>query len=334
MGKFNINFIKKYISFFIILFLPALAGCSAAFRQEPYSQTGFYFDTVITVTVYDHGSKELLAQCMELAAHYENLLSPYIEGSDIWNVNHNNGSFVTVEDDTLSLLKTALSYAELSDGLVDPAIGSLSRLWNFGPDNQQFVPGKEQISEALAHVDYQALEIKGSQVMITSPGVQIDLGFIAKGFIGDRMKEFLSSKGVGSALINLGGNVVILGSKPDNSPFRIGIQKPFAPAGTCALTLDLSNISAVSSGNYERYFEKDGTLYHHILSAETGYPVESGLTQVTVLSPSSVDGDALSTLCYILGYEKAVQLLKNYPDIQAVFITEDGDIYYENFPSA
>ena len=332
MMKFNNNFIKKYGSLFLILSLTVLAGCSAPFRQEPVSQTGFYFDTVITVTVYDHGSEELLTQCMDLAAHYENLLSPYIEGSDIWNVNHSAGAFVTVEEDTLNLLKTALSYAEISDGLVDPSIGSLSALWNFGSDNQQFVPAKKQIDEALSHVDYHGLEIRDDQVMLASPGVQIDLGFIAKGFIGDRIKEFLASKGVASALINLGGNVVILGAKPDGSSFRIGIQKPFAPAGTCALTLDLSDISAVSSGNYERYFEKDGTLYHHILSTETGYPASSGLTQVTILSPSSVDGDALSTLCYILGYEKAVQLLKNYPDIQAVFITEDGHIHYENFP--
>ncbi|MDE6202263.1 MAG: FAD:protein FMN transferase, partial [Lachnospiraceae bacterium] len=311
MQKFNIKFIKKYVLFFILSCFTILAGCSTPFPREPLSQTGFYFDTVITVTVYDHGSEELLDQCMELASYYENLLSPYIEGSDIWNVNHNNGSFVTVDEETLSLLKTALSYAELSDGLVDPSIGTLSQLWNFGSDNQKIVPEKKQIDEALAYVDYGALEIRNGQVMITKPGVQIDLGFIAKGFIGDRMKEFLSSKGVASALINLGGNVVILGSKPDGSPFRIGIQEPFAPSGICALTLDLSDISAVSSGNYERYFEKDGILYHHILSTETGYPAQSSLTQVTILSPSSVDGDALSTLCYILGYEKAVQLLKN-----------------------
>lgn len=334
MGKFNIKFIKKFVLFFIFFNLTVLSGCSSPFRQEPFSRTGFYFDTVITVTVYDHGNEELLEQCMELAARYENLLSPYIEGSDIWKINHSNGSFVTVEKDTLSLLKTALSYAELSGGLVDPSIGSLSRLWNFGSDNQKLVPGKEQIDKALDQVDYRTLEIRENQVTVTSPGVQIDLGFIAKGFIGDRMKEFLSSKGVASALINLGGNVVILGSRPDGSPFRIGIQKPFAPAGSCALTLDLSDISAVSSGNYERYFEKDGILYHHILSTKTGYPVESGLAQVTILSPSSADGDALSTLCYILGYEKAARLLKNYPDIQAVFITEDGHIHYENFPSA
>lgn len=144
-----------------------------AFRQEPVSQTGFYFDTVITVTVYDHGSEELLAQCMDLAAHYENLLSPYIEGSDIWNVNHSTGAFVTVEEDTLNLLKTALSYAEISDGLVDPSIGALSALWNFGSDNQQFVPAKKQIDEALSHVDYHTLEIRDNQVMLTSPAFKL-----------------------------------------------------------------------------------------------------------------------------------------------------------------
>ena len=306
-----------------------LSGCGR--QSTPVSDTGFYFDTVITITLYEEDNKSLLDECMALAGHYEALLSPTVEGSDVWKINANPGTFITVDKDTLSLLQEALSYAEVSDGMVTPSIGALSSLWNFGSDCPQMVPESQAIQNALAHIDYHSIEIQGSRVRLNDPEAVIDLGFIAKGFIADKMKEFLLSKGVTSALINLGGNLVAVGSKPDGTPFKIGIQKPFASSGTAALTLDLTDISVVSSGNYERYFEKDGRLYHHILSAETGYPVENELSQVTILSPDSTQADALSTLCFILGYEKAVRLLENYPDVQAVFITEDGQILYYHF---
>ena len=320
---------KSMFSAICLCFL-LLSGCSFS-SNTPIKVTGFYFDTIISITIYDHGSDKLADNCMDLAAYYENLLSPNIEGSDVWNINHSNGSFVSVSEDTLSLLNTALDYARLSDGLVDPTIGSLSQLWNFGSDNQAIVPDEAMIVNALSHVDYNAVVIKDGQVMLSDPDAQIELGFIAKGFIADKMKEFLLSEGVTSALINLGGNVLALGSRTDGTPFHIGVQKPFSDSGTSALTLDLSDVSVVSSGTYERYFEQDGKLYHHILSTSTGYPVANGLSQVTIISSSSADGDALSTLCFILGYEKAASLLETHPDIRAVFITEDGDILYVNF---
>lgn len=320
-----------YLPFFLtfICLCPLLFGC-ASLSNTSSTATGFYFDTVISVTIYGPSSDSLADQCMELADYYEKLLSPNIEESDIWRINHSDGSWVTVSEDTLTLLHTALSYAALSDGLVDPTIGSLSQLWNFGSDNQGVIPDEALINEALSHVDYRSVIIEDDQVMLSDPKARIELGFIAKGFIADKMKEFLLSEGVSSALINLGGNVLTLGSRPDGSDFRIGIQEPFSDSGTAILTLSLSNASVVSSGNYERYFIEDGTLYHHILSTDTGYPADSGLSQVTIINDSSVDGDALSTLCFILGYEKAASLLENHPDIQAIFITEGGDILFVN----
>lgn len=315
----------------LLLCLP-LTGCTA--KQEPISATGFYYDTVITITLYRGGNEEILGQCMELAASYENLFSAHKEGSEIWQINHSNGAYVTISDDTSLLLSTALSYAALSDGLVDPSIGPLSSLWNFGSDNQEFIPDNSQIQDALGHVDYTQVTINGNQVCLSDTASSLDPGFIAKGFIAEKMKEFLLSKGVSSAIINLGGNVVAVGSRPGGTPFRIGIQKPFSPAGVSTLTLELSDTSIVSSGNYERYFIKDDILYHHILSPRTGYPAESGLSQVTILCENATDGDALSTLCFLMGYEKAAALLqKNFPDVQAIFITQDGEILYHNFPA-
>ena len=318
----------------LLLSLALFAGCAK--KNEPLSATGFYFDTVITITLYDSslGKKEndaLLDACMDLAAYYENLLSAQKEGSEIWQVNHSNGAYVTVSDDTLSLLSAALSYAGLSNGLVDPSVGPLSSLWDFGSGGRKQVPADSLIRDALSHIDYTKIELTDNNVRLTDTASSLDLGFIAKGFIGDKMKQFLISNGTSSAIINLGGNVVTVGQKPDGSPFKIGIQKPFAPAGVAALTMELSDISVVSSGNYERYFIADDVLYHHILSTKTGYPVESGLSQVTILCENAVDADALSTLCFLLGYEKAAALLhENYPDVRAIFITQDGGIIYHN----
>ncbi|MCM1135946.1 MAG: FAD:protein FMN transferase [Clostridium sp.] len=330
-GKLTVKTSIFMLFIFCSLFL---TGCVKTFTGRSNTDfiegTGFYFDTVISVRLYDWHSEETLEKCMDLANYYENLFGANVKGSDIWNINCGGGDFVEVHADTLDLLKTSLSFAELSEGLVDPTVGALSELWNFGSSCPEIVPDKASIEKALTHVDYHLIEIKENRVRLADPNARIELGFIAKGFIGDKMKEFLLSEGVSSALINLGGNVVALGQKPDKSPFKVGIQDPFKENGEPLLTLEISDSSVVSSGDYERFFEKNGKLYHHILSTKTGYPAESGLAQVTILSPDSARGDALSTLCFILGYEKAVSLLKNYPDMQAIFVTKDGDILYAN----
>ncbi len=316
----------------LLLCMVLLTGCVAPLdSSSPFEATGFYFDTIISVRLYGEGAQELLEGCMKLAEHYEQLFSATVEGSDVWRINHSGGLPVKVDEDTLALLNAALDFARLSDGLVAPTIGGLSRLWNFGSGNEGIVPDHQQIIEALSHVDYNAIVTGEGEVKLTDPQTQLDLGFIAKGYIGDKMKEYLVSQGVSSALINLGGNVVTLGSRPDGSAFRVGIRDPFETDGSPITTLELSGKSVVSSGNYERFFEKDGRLYHHILSTATGYPAQSSLAQVTIISPDSTRADALSTLCFISGYEKAASLLESYPDVQAIFVTEDGDLIYENF---
>lgn len=329
---------KMFTKIIFFLFIPItvlLSGCQQAARNNSFSDTGFYYDTVITITLYgfrdEQSAQPLLRQCMELADYYEKLLSPNIPESDIWNLNHSRGAKVLVNSDTASLLSSATEYARLYDGLVDPTIGTLSQLWNFGSANQGIVPTEAEITTALSHVNYNNLEISGNYITLNDPEAQIDLGFIAKGFIADKLKEYLQSEGVTSALINLGGNVLTIGNKPDGTPFRIGIQKPFAQTGTSALTLEASDSSIVSSGNYERYFEKDGQFYYHILSTETGYPAKTELSQVTILCESSTQCDAFSTLCFLLGYEKSASLLEKYPDVRAVFITEGGELLYVNF---
>ncbi|MGN1180247.1 MAG: FAD:protein FMN transferase [Suilimivivens sp.] len=301
-----------------------LTGCQSSSEKE--TRTGFYLNTVVSITLYEKNPDELFDDCMKLIDSYDRMFSRTYEGSDIWNINHSNGSTVTVHEETAELLSIALSYAEMSEGLVDPTVGSLSILWNFGDNNEGIVPSQAEINEALSHVNYKNVILEGRQVTLKDPDSRLDLGFIAKGYIADRVKDYLISKQIKSAIINLGGNVLTIGQKPDGTPFQVGVQQPFSDTGTTALTLSVCDKSLVSSGNYERYFIKDDTLYHHILSTKTGYPANSDLSGVTIISEHSVDGDALSTLCFILGYEKGKKLIDSLQNVEAVFIDLNGNI--------
>lgn len=314
------------ISLAALIFLPVVFISACVHSTESISRQGFYFDTVIRITLYDSEDEALLDHCFALAETYEAMLSRTKENSDVWKLNHADGGFVPLQEDTLTLLRTALSYAELTDGKVDPTIGSVNKLWNFTDSDAAILPDDTKLAQALSYVDYRAVTIDDNMAALNAPDAEIDLGFIAKGYIADRMKEYLVSQGITSALINLGGNVLTIGNRPDDLPFKVGIQKPFAAGGVTAATLSVTDKSVVSSGNYERYFEKDGKIYHHILDTKTGYPVWNNLSEVTIVSESSMEGDALSTICFILGEKKGMEFIESLPDTEAIFITSNGKI--------
>lgn len=320
---FNVTVFILFCAFFLCSF----TSCSSA-KSIPVSQTGFHFDTVITVTIYSGGTENTLNSCFELAGAYEKLFSRTMEGSDIYRINHSGGTPTDVSTETADLIKIALDYATLTNGIVDPTIGSVSSLWDFHEDASLIPPDDTIIQDALSHVDYRSVLVDGTSVTLTDPDARLDLGFIAKGYIADKLKEHLLSEGVTSALINLGGNILAVGAKPDNSTFTIGIQKPFADTGTPITTVSVKDASVISSGIYERYFEYNGTLYHHILDTQTGYPVNNDLLGVSILSESSTDGDALSTICLALGYEKALDLIHSLDDVEAIFITSDNEVHF------
>lgn len=317
--------------FLTVLMLAALTGCSKiqSYRAENnmITDTDFYFDTVVTLTLYGTDDTSILDACFQEMARYEALLSRTREGSDIWKINHSHGTPVEVSDLTIDLLLLALHYSELSEGIFDPTIASVVSLWNFTENPEKLLPDQKEIDEALSHVDYRNIQINGNTVTLLDPAASLDLGGIAKGYIADQLKAFLTDKGITSALINLGGNNLALGTKPNDQPWKIGIQKPFGTASDLVTVLSINGQSVVTSGNYERYFEKDGQIYHHILDTQTGYPVQNHLQGVTILSDSSADGDALSTTCFALGLEKGMELIETLPDIEALFITDDGQLH-------
>lgn len=303
-----------------------LTGCTHT--AEPVSQVGFYLDTVVRITLYNtDGDSESciknIQECFTMIDDYEHLFSVTIEGSDIWNINHSGGRGVVVSDDTASLLQTALYYSDLSGGRVDLTVLPLGRLWNFGSGTNPHVPDDTAIQEALSHIDYHAVKLDGNVVTLTDPYASIDLGFIAKGYIADRLKEYLISQGVKNACISLGGNLVTIGDKPDQTPYRIGIQKPFADEGETITAIEVTDKSVVSSGIYERYFYEGNTLYHHLLNTKTGYPEDNDIAGVTIIASASVDADALSTTCYFLGLDEGMKLIESLDDTEALFITKD-----------
>ncbi len=303
------------------------AGCGRP--AEPVSRSGFLLNTFVTVTLYDTEDENILDGCMELCREYEGLLSRTIETSEVYQINHRPAGTreMEVSGETAEVIEKGLYYSQLSGGAFDITVEPLSSLWDFTAQEPQ-VPDGEEIRENLPKVGYERIAVSEDRILFSDDETRIDLGAIAKGYIADRMKDYLTEQGVESAIINLGGNVLCLGKNPNGQPFRIGLQRPYAGHSETVGTVRVENMSVVSSGVYERHFEKDGVNYHHILNPSTGYPYENGLTAVSILSTQSVDGDGLSTACFSLGLEKGMELLDSLDNAWGVFITDDGQLHY------
>ena len=297
--------------------------------ETPLSRTSFLLNTVVTVTLYDSSREDILEEAMELCSDYERIFSRTLPSSELWQLNHGElppeEGLWQLSPELAQLIQKGLSYGELSGGAFDITIEPVSSLWDFTSGK---LPDPRKLQAALPLVDYRQVRMSGRQLSFAREGMALDLGAIAKGYIADRLKEFLLSQGVESALINLGGNVLCVGRRPEGAPFSVGIQKPFAPRSETALVLGISDRSVVSSGVYERCFEQEGTLYHHLLNPDTGYPWDNALLSVTVISDRSVDGDGLSTACFALGLERGMALIDSLPGVQAVFITDDGQLHF------
>jgi thiamine biosynthesis lipoprotein len=311
-----------------VFFLISANRRSGTDPSEFVEDNRFLLDTVVTIKLYGSGGTEALEGAFSLIDEYEKRLSRHQSESDTAAVNRTRtGIGVTVSSSTLEVLNAALDYARLSGGLFDPSVGPLVDLWGIGGDTPR-VPSDDEIRSILPLVDYRAIEIDPvrSTVTLGKPGMALDLGGIAKGWIADRVAGYLRENGERHILVNLGGNVLVSGGKPDGEPFKIGMQDPFDNRGRYLGVFSLSEGSVVSSGTYERFFESEGIRYHHILDTVSGYPVRNGLAAVTVVSKLSVDGDAMSTTLFAAGIENGLALIRSMDGIEAAFVTQDGRI--------
>ena len=292
-----------------------------------YSKTDFAMDTVVSETLYTTG-EDITADVITALKDVEtNLISWTEEGSQIYKINQNAGNTTTVSDETADYLKQVLDLCEASGGAMDPTMGKVIRLWDIDGQNPH-VPAEDDLKSLLADVGYDKVILNGNDVTMPE-GVTLDLGAAGKGIGCDAAKKILDAdKDVSGMILNLGGSSVMsYGSKPDGSAWQVAVTDPRDTEGDYLGVVTLNGTEFLStSGDYEKYFIEDGIRYHHILDPSTGYPARSGLTSVTVVCDDGLDADGLSTACFVLGKDKAEELLKKY-NADGLFVDDSGHVW-------
>ncbi|WP_020615470.1 FAD:protein FMN transferase [Paenibacillus daejeonensis] len=320
---------RSQITMVLMLVVSLLVtGCGGAAKADdkPASRTYYLFSTIITVRVFDDRITEKhFDHIRGLLEEIDQQMNRQLAGSELDEVNRQaGGQSVVVSADTYKVVERALFYAEQSQGTFDPTVGPLVDLWAIGNGGIE-VPRGDQIQAAVALINYEDVEMDATArtIRLKQPGMSLDLGAIAKGFAADLIAEYLTSEGIGSALIDLGGNLIALGAKPNGDAWSIGIQDPAEHRGAHLGTLQVVNKTVVTSGVYERFFRVGDTIYHHLLDPKSGYPFQNDLLSVTVITEESMAADALSTSVFGLGLDQGLAYLEQWKGVEAIFVTTD-----------
>lgn len=315
------------IIYLITIFIVALlSACSNNF--ESTTSTDFMMGTLVKVKVYGADSKKVTEEVIAEIKHLENMMSTSIKDSDISKINKNAGQqAVRVSKDTFTVIKKAQKFARLTDGLFDPSIGPLVNIWGIGTSEEK-IPTKNEINKILPLVNYKNIILDNDKmtVYLTKPDMKIDVGGIAKGYAADKAVSILKKHNIKHAFIDIGGNVMVHGKKPDNSLWSIGIQNPRGNRNEIMAVVKLASKTVVTSGDYERYFIKNNKRYHHILNPKTGYPTSNNIISATVIDESSLIADALATSILLLGEKKGLKLAEQL-DCDAMLITNKKELF-------
>ncbi len=313
---------KQVLKLCASLALLPLAGCAKP-RESGYAQrTGFFFNTVCTMG--GNVSSSVLDEAEDLCKRFEQLFSRTIATSDVARVNTANGAAVEVDPLTAELVGLSLAYCEESGGLFDITIGAVSELWDFV---EGVVPDPAAIANALPHVGYKNVHVQDNTVQLLDPQARIDLGGIAKGYIADKLVELFVQLGAQDVFVNLGGNVKVLGHNDKGAPWSVGVRDPQSEDATRVVARILtSDGSVVTSGLYERSFERDGRRYWHILDPRTGYPVQTDIASASIYSVASIDGDGYTKPLFMMKHEDALAFVQARGNLQALLVTSDGSI--------
>lgn len=318
------NRIWGFLGLSIVLF--SLTTCSGVQSGDRTAHTVSFFamDTYMTFSAYGEGAEAALEQAKDTIMGLEGLWSVTAADSDIYAVNHGQGEPVAVEGKTEAILSFALSMAERTGGALDPTIYPVLTSWGFTTGENR-VPSEDEVKELLTYVGYDKVQVADGTVLLEA-GCMLDLGAVGKGYAGDEIVEVLKENGITSALLDIGGNIQTIGTKPDGSSWRVGLRDPFS-GGALGVIL-AADQAVVTSGTYERYFVgEDGTKYGHILDPATGYPVDNGLASVTVIAGEGKLCDALSTSLFVMGLENAIEHWREHQDFDMILVTEDREIY-------
>lgn len=293
-----------------------LCGCA----QKQATTEIFAMDTVMQLTAYGSGAERALGVAEGELARLDAELSAQRTSSEIAKL---NAGGACENEEVLRVLARALEIAERTDGAYDPTVYPLMQLWGFGTENAH-VPQQTEISDALGAVGYERLSSVTAPYALPS-GMAVDLGGIGKGFAAETLRTCLQEQGIRSAVLSLGGNVTLIGSKIDGSDWTVGLQDPDGDG--CFGYVSGKDISVVTSGGYQRYFEENGRRYGHILNAKTGWPAGTGLSSVTIVSADDTLADGLSTALFVMGLDKAIEFWRASDDFEAVFLLDSGEIY-------
>lgn len=301
-------------------------------NNENYAQmTTFAMDTIISFNIELVSDDEIIVDedifidVERIIREYENIFSVTIKNSDIYKLN--NSDFleeVYVSDETINILNISKEFSDLTNGDFSVAIAPLVTLWGFTQDVEQKVPDFEEIAKTKQLINWEDIVInqENNTVQFLKEGMAIDLGGIAKGYAAEKVTDFLRDNGVLNGNFSLGGNVSAMGTKADNSKWKIAVKNPIDDTDYVGL-LEVSDAFVVTSGGYQRYFTEDDVDYHHIIDAKTGYPSDSDLISVTIISENGTQADALSTALFVMGLDKSLEFWENNNDFEAIFITEN-----------
>ena len=287
--------------------------------------------TTITVSICDPQADELLAHCFELLRSYEHRFSANDASSELMEVNHQAGiAPVQVHPDLFELIALGTLHSQAKNSHLNIAIGPLVQTWRIGFSNARR-PAPEEIEQAILMIDPQQIQLdqENYTVFLKRPGMKIDLGALAKGYSADLIATYLRGKGIKDALIDLGGNILTVGQHPvKQQPWRIGIQNPVEKRGNHLLVLSIKDKSVVTSGIYERHLEVDGQSFHHIFDSATGYPVETDLASITIISDRSVDGEIWTTRLFGDSSTSILNTIESLPGIETLLVSQSGKIAY------
>ncbi|MGD1817059.1 MAG: FAD:protein FMN transferase [Pleomorphochaeta sp.] len=316
---------KKYNIIVFIAILLLFVSCK---QEEKFqTQTQIALGTICSIKLEDSVDDSVFSNCFSILQNVEKEISRTNEESYISILNRDKT--VQVNQEVFDLFKLAISLAQLSDGKFDVAMGSVVSLWDIGGDNPR-IPSKAELDSV--NVDYTQIKLDEDTLTVEIPqNMQIDFGALGKGYAADKLVEYLKSENINKGIINLGGNVDVIGQKSDGSLWTIGLQDPNNQEEIFA-ALDVSDVSIVTSGTYERYFYQDGVKYHHILDPDTFYPSDSDIISSTIIGKQSLICDCLSTTSFLLGSERALELLKHFDGYSGFFLLKNNELVHsDNF---
>lgn len=300
-----------------LFIISMLSGCNA---DKPVSQTIFAMDTVMEITAYT--DTETLTEAINEINRLDSIWSASKKDSFVYKLNKDKTA--DADKDTLSLLNTEKEIFTISEGAFDPTVYPVVEEWGF-ISKDFHVPDEAVIQKLLKNVDFDKVTIQGNKVSLENKNASLDMGAAAKGYTSQKITDLFREKGVSSALVALGGNIQALGTKPDGSLWRIGIQDPDSEGYIGVV--DVADKAVVTSGGYQRFFEENGVTYHHIINPKTGYPAGSGLVSATIVSSNGTKADCLSTAVFVMGLEKAAEMWQKSSDFAMILVDENKKIY-------